>query len=117
VNFLGMGPLELIVIFGLALVVFGPGKLPEIARQVGKTIGDFRRITAEVSGDLQRSLMTEDQHARPSARPPTAAPTPVGTPAATETPAATPAPTPAAAPNPPLTRRSATDDDALRPPY
>ena len=48
-NFLGMGPMELMMILVLALIVFGPGKLPEIAGQVGRVVRDFRRTTAELS--------------------------------------------------------------------
>jgi TatA/E family protein of Tat protein translocase len=110
VNILGMGPLELVVIFGLALIVFGPGKLPELARQLGKTISDFRRITSEVSGDLQRGLMVDDQQSRQA--PPVAQPAPPAPPPPTAT-SSTPT-----APNPALSsRRGAGDDDALRPPY
>ena len=44
-----MGPMELMVILVLALIIFGPGKLPEIAGQVGRVVRDFRRTTAELS--------------------------------------------------------------------
>ena len=39
-----LGPLELVAIFVVALLVFGPDKLPEIGRQVGRAIKEFRRI-------------------------------------------------------------------------
>ena len=44
-NFLGMGPMELMVILVLALIVVGPGKLPEMAGQVGRVVREFRRTT------------------------------------------------------------------------
>ncbi len=56
----GMGPLELALILGLALVVFGPDKLPELARQIGRLIGEVRRISSEATSELQRSLSVED---------------------------------------------------------
>jgi TatA/E family protein of Tat protein translocase len=59
VNFLGMGPMELMVILVLALIIFGPGKLPEIAGQVGKVVRDFRRTTAELSSEFNRTLSLE----------------------------------------------------------
>ena len=51
-NILGMGPMELMLIVVLALIVFGPAKLPEIMGQVGKAIGDFRRATSELSDEF-----------------------------------------------------------------
>ena len=36
---------ELVVILGIALVVFGPGKLPEVGRAIGKSIGEFKKAT------------------------------------------------------------------------
>lgn len=58
-NFLGLGPGELVLIAVLGLIVFGPGKLPEIARQVGKGVRDFRQSTAEINAEFQRSFSLE----------------------------------------------------------
>jgi len=58
-NFLGMGPMELMMILVLALIVFGPGKLPEIAGQVGRVVRDFRRTTSELSSEFNRTLSLE----------------------------------------------------------
>ena len=55
-NFLGMGPGELLLIMILALIVFGPGKLPEIAATVGKTIRDFQRVAAEMGKEFNDSI-------------------------------------------------------------
>jgi TatA/E family protein of Tat protein translocase len=55
-NVLGMGPLELVFIAALALVVFGPDKLPELARQLGRAFNEVRRISSDASAELQRSL-------------------------------------------------------------
>jgi TatA/E family protein of Tat protein translocase len=52
----GVGPAELLIILVIALIVFGPGKLPEIGAAVGKAIGDFRRTAREMTGDLQGDL-------------------------------------------------------------
>jgi len=46
---------ELIMIFVVALLLFGPRKLPEIGRSIGKAMGEFRRA----SNDLKRSLEEE----------------------------------------------------------
>src|SRR5438270_12564439 len=58
-NVLGMGPMELLLIIVLALIVFGPARLPEIMGQVGKAIGDFRRATSELSDEFNRTIQAE----------------------------------------------------------
>jgi TatA/E family protein of Tat protein translocase len=63
-NFLGMGPMELVLIVVLALIVFGPARLPEIMGQVGKAIGDFRRATSELSDEFNRTIQSELQETR-----------------------------------------------------
>ena len=55
-NFFGMGPMEIMVILVVALIIFGPGKLPEIASQAGKTVRDFRRATRELTSEFQESI-------------------------------------------------------------
>ena len=48
----GIGVPELVIILVIALVIFGPGKLPEVGRALGKGIGEFRKeskaLTAEI---------------------------------------------------------------------
>jgi TatA/E family protein of Tat protein translocase len=61
VNFLGMGPMELVLIMVLALIVFGPGKLPEIASQMGKMVRDFRNATSDLSSEFNKSFSLETQ--------------------------------------------------------
>ncbi len=48
----GVGPGELIIVLIIALVIFGPGKLPEIGSAVGKSIGEFRKATKEIQQDV-----------------------------------------------------------------
>ena len=67
-NFLGMGPLELLVILALALIVFGPEKLPEIGGQIGRALRDFRRTTSELSEEFHRSLQLEVEERRTGSR-------------------------------------------------
>src|SRR5919206_3378642 len=65
-NLLGMGPGELMLIAVLGLIVFGPGKLPEIAGQVGRAVRDFRRNTYDIQAEFQRSLSLDlDPDAKP----------------------------------------------------
>ena len=58
-NFLGMGPLELVVIMVLALIFVGPAELPRMARQIGKMVRDFRRATSEMTAEFNRSFSLE----------------------------------------------------------
>ncbi len=47
---------ELLIIFLVALVVLGPTKLPEAARQVGKIMGEFRRLSAGFQNELKSAM-------------------------------------------------------------
>jgi sec-independent protein translocase protein TatB len=51
----GVGSTELLVILVVALLVLGPSHLPKIARTLGKTMGEFRRVSSE----FQRTLTLE----------------------------------------------------------
>mgnify|MGYP001125811503 CR=1 FL=1 len=45
-NFFGVGIPELLMILLIALIVFGPKRLPEIGRSIGKAVRDFRQMSA-----------------------------------------------------------------------
>src|SRR5271165_2002372 len=47
---------ETIFLFFLALVIFGPKKLPEIARQVGKVLNEFRRASNEFKAQIEQEI-------------------------------------------------------------
>ena len=47
---------EFLIIFLVALVVLGPTKLPEVARQVGKVVGEFRRISSGFQREIQSAM-------------------------------------------------------------
>ena len=49
----GIGMPELLLIMAIALVVLGPKKLPEMARALGKALGEFRRVTDEVKEEFR----------------------------------------------------------------
>ena len=81
-----LGMPELLLILVLALLLFGPKKLPEVGKQVGKALGEFRRA----SNDLKRTI--EDEMDRATREEPRAEATQVhadasATPAAAVTPA------------------------------
>jgi sec-independent protein translocase protein TatA len=52
-----IGPSELILVLVLALVVFGPKKLPEIGKAVGSGVKEFKRA----AGDLRKSIELENE--------------------------------------------------------
>ena len=56
-----LGLPELILIFFVALLVFGPRKLPEIGRTLGKALGEFKRATDELKNTIEREVQIEDQ--------------------------------------------------------
>jgi sec-independent protein translocase protein TatA len=47
-----IGPLELLIVLILALLVLGPGKLPEVGNALGRTIREFRKASTEVETSL-----------------------------------------------------------------
>lgn len=68
-NFFGIGPMELILILVVALIVFGPGKMPEIGRSVGSAIREFRRASQELTSELTREMdMAQLKELRDEAR-------------------------------------------------
>ncbi len=55
-----IGPWELIIILLIALVVVGPGKLPEVARSMGRALNEFRRTTTGVKREFEDALKFEE---------------------------------------------------------
>src|SRR3954452_22322657 len=59
-----MGPLgwqETVFIFFLALLIFGPKKLPELGRTIGKALTEFRRASSELKSTFDREMKTLEQ--------------------------------------------------------
>lgn len=52
---------ELLVIFVIALLVFGPRKLPELGRSLGKSLAEFKRATNELKRTWEEEVRTEEQ--------------------------------------------------------
>lgn len=51
-----LGPFELVAIFVVALLVFGPDKLPEMGRQVGKAVREFKKFQAQMDRNVRDVL-------------------------------------------------------------
>src|SRR5512140_3556605 len=69
-----IGPVELVIILVIALLVIGPGKLPDVGSALGKSIREFRKAAS----DVQESVSLEPKPAAPAApvAPATSAPAP-----------------------------------------
>jgi sec-independent protein translocase protein TatA len=61
-----IGPAEIIVILLIALIVFGPKRLPEIGKTVGKGLREFRKATQDIKDEFTQTMDDEDEPARPS---------------------------------------------------
>jgi sec-independent protein translocase protein TatB len=57
----GIGMPELLLILGLALIVLGPKKLPELAKALGKGIAEFRRATDELKSEFRQMEREVDE--------------------------------------------------------
>jgi len=89
-----IGMPEMIVIGVIALLIFGPRKLPELGKSLGKSIAEFKRASNELKNTLEDEIRSEElQSARKSAEVPPSAPLANTAPASSAT-AAHPEPAP-----------------------
>jgi TatA/E family protein of Tat protein translocase len=51
---------ELVLIFIVALLLFGPRKLPDIGRNIGRALGEFRRASNDLKRTIEEEVATED---------------------------------------------------------
>ncbi len=68
-----IGPLEVLLVGVIALIVFGPQRLPEIARSVGKAVAEFRRQASDLREEFSAGLDAddvEDEQGAPPEEPP-----------------------------------------------
>ena len=56
-----LGMPELVIILVIALIIFGPRKLPELGRSLGKSIGEFRKASNELKSTLEEEIRMEEQ--------------------------------------------------------
>src|ERR671936_2712545 len=55
-----LGIPEMILIFVVALIVFGPKRLPEIGRTLGKALGEFKKATDDFKSTIEREVQVEE---------------------------------------------------------
>jgi sec-independent protein translocase protein TatA len=79
-----LGVPELIVIFVIALIIFGPRKLPEIGRSLGKSLAEFKKASNDLRNTLEEEIRLDEQRShleasRAAASQPPIAPQPADT--------------------------------------
>ena len=65
---------EMVFLFFLALILFGPKKLPEIGRQIGRFMNEFRRASNEFRSQIESEINASEYGTKPQILPPTQAP-------------------------------------------
>ena len=61
-DFWSIGWQEVLLIFIVALIIFGPGKLPEIGRTMGKTVRILKKATSDLMAQATREIEEEQNH-------------------------------------------------------
>ena len=65
----GIGMPELLIIFVIALLVFGPKELPKIGRTIGKAMAEFRRASDDLREGIQREIELAEREEQPEPAP------------------------------------------------
>lgn len=75
-----IGMPELVIILVIALIIFGPRKLPELGKSLGKSIHEFKKASTELQNTLEQEIKLEEQK-DDRAKTAAAAPAPASAPA------------------------------------
>ncbi len=67
-GFLDMGPMEILFILIVALIIWGPRRIPEIARTLGRTVRTLRKATTDITATVNRELDMEEKDRRHQSR-------------------------------------------------
>ncbi|MCE2413074.1 TatA/E family twin arginine-targeting protein translocase [Candidatus Poribacteria bacterium] len=66
----GIGGMEIFIILVVALVIFGPKKLPEMGRSLGKAIREFKSAGSDLQDELTKTVNEIDKESDPNIKPP-----------------------------------------------
>jgi Sec-independent protein translocase protein TatA len=64
-DFFGIGPLEILLIFILALILLGPGKITEVARTLGKVVRTIRKAGSDITSAVSNEIEATQNKASP----------------------------------------------------
>ena len=67
---MNLGFSEMVFIFLLALIIFGPKKLPEIGRQIGRALNEFKRASNEFKAQVESEIANLERDTTPQILPP-----------------------------------------------
>ena len=68
-----IGMPELVIILVIALIIFGPRKLPELGKSLGKSINEFKKASTELQNTLEKEIQVEEEKEKDVKRAATAA--------------------------------------------
>lgn len=69
-GFIGnIGPWELVLILLIALIVVGPGKLPEVAKSMGRAFNEFKKTTSGIQKEFQNAMKFDEEPAKKAGNP------------------------------------------------
>ncbi|HKI57565.1 MAG TPA: twin-arginine translocase TatA/TatE family subunit [Trueperaceae bacterium] len=61
----GLQPIHIVVIIVLALLIFGPKRLPDFGKNLGRSIREFRQASKEMANDFQEASSEQSQEPKP----------------------------------------------------
>ena len=70
-----IGMPEMLIILVIALIIFGPRKLPELGRSLGKSLAEFKKASNELRNTLEEEIRIEEQKEAEKPTPSSASPT------------------------------------------
>jgi TatA/E family protein of Tat protein translocase len=75
-----LGTTEIIFILVIALIIFGPRKLPQLGRTIGESLAQFRRASEDFKRSWEQEITTEEKRIQPTPPPPPSTSVPAGQP-------------------------------------
>ena len=73
-DYMNLGFSEMVFLFILALLIFGPKKLPEVGRQIGRFMNEFKRASNEFKAQIESEINSLESEVQPQILPPLHAP-------------------------------------------